>query len=189
VTKNAGRLHAGGWFDHAKACCRQIDGGDLLTHAFDPGIAPTQEERHIGTELQAQLLQAMQGQVQAPQAIEGQQRGGGIGRAPAHPGLGRNAFVNADIGTLRGACGFLQQSGRAGDQVICGQGGCQVMASNLAVCAQLEVQRVAPVDQHEYRLQQVVAVCTAPRHVQEQIELGRGWNVEKGFHAEMIGKR
>ena len=39
--------------------------------------------------------------------------------------------------------------------------------------AAFEVQRVAPVDQHEHRLQQVVAVVAAADDMQEQVQLGR----------------
>ena len=46
-------------------------------------------------------------------------------------------------------------------------------------CAPLEVQRVAPVDQHEHRLQQVVAVGAPADHVQEQVQLGRRRHVEQ----------
>jgi hypothetical protein len=46
------------------------------------------------------------------------------------------------------------------------------------------VQCVAPVDQHENRLQQVVAIVPAPGDVQKEIQFGGGWNVVKGQHRE-----
>jgi hypothetical protein len=46
--------------------------------------------------------------------------------------------------------------------------------------APFEVQRVGPVDQHEGRLQQVVAVGATPHHVQEEVQLGRRRQVEQG---------
>ena len=52
-----------------------------------------------------------------------------------------------------------------------------------AVGAQLEMQRVAPVDQHEDRLQQVHAVGPAPDDVQEEVELGGRRNVVECLHA------
>ena len=45
-----------------------------------------------------------------------------------------------------------------------------------------KVQRVAPVDQHEDRLQQVVAVGPPARDVQEQVELGRCRHVVQRLH-------
>ena len=54
-----------------------------------------------------------------------------------------------------------------------GSGGAEVVALQLAVVAALEVQRVGPVDQHEHRLQQVVAVGAPADDVQEQVQLGR----------------
>ena len=49
----------------------------------------------------------------------------------------------------------------------------EVVPLQPSVGAPLDVQRVAPVDQHEHRLQQVVAVGASPDHVQEQVQLGR----------------
>ena len=48
---------------------------------------------------------------------------------------------------------------------------------------QLEVQRVGPVDQHEGRLQQVVAVGAAADDVQEEVELGGRGQVVQGMRA------
>ena len=108
--------------------------------------------------------------------------------SPAHARLCRNLFVDADVGALRGACALAQQRGCPGDQVIGRQRGAQVVALDAALVVAFEMQCVAPVDQHEHRLQQVVAVGAPTGHMQEQVEFGRGRNVEQGFHAVIMGK-
>jgi hypothetical protein len=61
------------------------------------------------------------------------------------------------------------------DQVLLGRHARHVGgAVDGAVGAYVEVQRVAVVDQLEDGLQQVVAVRAPARHVQEQVQLGRG---------------
>ena len=57
----------------------------------------------------------------------------------------------------------------------------QVLASDLTVATQFKMQRVAPVDQHEDGLEQVIAVGPAACDVQKHIELGRGWNIVQGL--------
>ena len=89
---------------------------------------------------------------------------------PAPPG---HALVDADVGAERAAAGLLQRARGAQAQVVGRQRRAEVVALQPAVGAALEVQRVAPVDQHEHRLQQVVAVGAPADDVQEQVELGR----------------
>ena len=74
---------------------------------------------------------------------------------------------------MRAAGGRLQGAGGAQRQVIGRQRRAKVFAAQAAASAPLDVQGVAPVDEREGRLQQVVAVRAAARDVQKQIELGR----------------
>ncbi|MEY4345802.1 MAG: hypothetical protein RL032_1634, partial [Pseudomonadota bacterium] len=57
---------------------------------------------------------------------------------------------------------------------------------DLTVRAQVKVQRVAPINQHESRLQQVVAVRTPPSDVQKEIKFGRGRYVVERLHGGII---
>jgi hypothetical protein len=72
----------------------------------------------------------------------------------------------------------LQEPRGAQYQVVGGQGRHpEVFALMLPSGRTLEVQGVAPVDQHEHRLQQVVAIGAPPGDVQEQVQLGRSRHV------------
>ena len=48
------------------------------------------------------------------------------------------------------------------------------------------MQRVTPIDQHENRLQQVVAVGAATRDVQKQVQFGRRRDIMQRFHGLII---
>ncbi len=50
---------------------------------------------------------------------------------------------------------------------------------NCAIVASLEVEQVGEVDQRVGGLQLVIAVSATAGHMQEQIELGRGWQRER----------
>ena len=66
-----------------------------------------------------------------------------------------------------------------------------IHAADTAVGAQREVERVAPVEQSECRLQQVVAVGATPDDVQEQVELGgrrAGVEPRRGVGGERRGR-
>jgi hypothetical protein len=103
--------------------------------------------------------------------------------------LGWNLFVHRDVRTIGAARVPLQQVGGAGDQVLRRQGRCQVFAADDAAWALFKMQGVTPIDQHENRLEQMVAIGAAASDVQKQIQLGRGWNVVKRFHGGIINKR
>jgi len=84
---------------------------------------------------------------------------------------------------------LLQQAGSANDQVFGGQVcGRKVFAADAAVVAQFEVQGVAPIDQHEDGLQQVVAVCAPAGDVQKQIEFGGRGYVKKPLQRRSRGE-
>ena len=82
------------------------------------------------------------------------------------------------------AAEMAQGARRAYDQILRRQGRAfaQVFAGDAAIGTVLNVQRVAPVNEHEDRLHQVVAVGAPPRNVQEQVELCRGWQVVERLH-------
>ena len=62
-------------------------------------------------------------------------------------------------------------------------------ALELAVAAALHMQGVGPVDEHEDRLQQVIAVRPLADDVQEEIELGRRGEVMECLHRSPPGVR
>ena len=121
MRKNSGGFDPAGWLEDPKSGWRELDGGDLLAHAFDPCVAASQEKRHIGTELQAQFFQRGQVQLQVPKAVESQQASGCIGGAAAHACLRRDAFFDRNVNAIGAARVTLQQACRSGDQVLRGQ--------------------------------------------------------------------
>ena len=140
------------------------------------------EEGHIGAQRQRQTGQTIQRPMQIPKVIERQQRGCRVGTAAAQASPGGHALVNVDVGAERGSAGLLQRARRAQTQIVVGQGRRQIVPPQRRVSAALNVQRVGPIDQHEHRLQRVVAVGTAPDHMQEQVHLCRRTEVVQRFH-------
>ena len=124
--------------------------------------------------------------MQVPKPVQGQQAAGRIRRPTAHAGLGWNAFFDGNVHPLGAAGVLLQQLGCTGDQVGGREGRGQVLAADGAARPFIKVQRVAPVDQHEDRLQQVVTVGAPTGDVQKQVEFGWSGNVVQRFHAEII---
>ena len=86
----------------------------------------------------------------------------------------------------RAGAGLLQGPGGTDDQVILWQGCGQVFTADDTIRSELEVQRVAPVNQHEYGLQQVVAVGTATGDVQKQVQLGGCRDVVERLHGRIV---
>ena len=166
---------ARGGLDHgqplrAAACERR----QPLADAFDEGVVPADEERHVGAQRQRP----------APAAARAASAGPTAGSAPAgwwprpscrRPGRRPRARACRSRCRRRARVPLSACSARAArrHRSSAGSGGAQVVARQRAVAAPLEVQRVAPVDQHEHRLQQVIAVGAAADHVQEQVQLGR----------------
>ena len=70
-------------------------------------------------------------------------------------------FFNGDVRAQRCAASTLQRLRSTHDQVIGRECNREIFALNHAIVAHIKVQGVAPVDQHEDRLQQVVAVGAA----------------------------
>jgi hypothetical protein len=46
------------------------------------------------------------------------------------------------------------------------------------------MQGVAPIDEHEHRLKQVIAIRALARDVQKQIQFGRGQNMGQRTHGK-----
>ncbi|MNN43548.1 hypothetical protein D3C81_1577890 [compost metagenome] len=65
-----------------------------------------------------------------------------------------------------------------------GHAGNIAVQANLAIFAEGELQFVAVVEELEHRLQLVVAVGAAAKDMQEQIELGRGWQGQALLHVK-----
>jgi hypothetical protein len=111
--------------------------------------------------------------VQAPKPVQREQRAGRVGAAAAQSGAPGQLLVHRDVHAQRRAGLRLQRACGAQAQVVGRQRRPQIVACQGAVLAQLEVQPVAPVDELEHRLQQVVAIGAAPHHMKEQVQLGR----------------
>ena len=145
-----------------------------------------QKKWHVGAKREPDGLQLCLAEPQVPEPVEREQGGGRVGGTAAHAGLCGNALGHPDVDALAAARGGLQCAGCAHDEVLGGQGRAtaQVFARHGAIGAALEVQRVAPVHEHEHRLQQVVAVGAAARDVQEQVEFGRCGHVVERLHGQ-----
>ena len=173
-----------GRLDHREACRRQVDRRDLLRRCLRPrrcGRAGRRARPRPAPGRSASS--AGQRQVQVPQAVQRQQASWRrpTSRRPCRPApecawrcrCGRRAWCRAAACSARAARSTRSSAG---------SGVARSSRLSCAVAAQLEVQRVAPVDQHEDRLQQVVAVGAAAGDVQEQVELGRRRQVVDGLH-------
>ena len=136
-------------------------------------LSPPTKNGTSAPSVAAEREQLRRGPAQTPQPVQRQQRGRRVGAAAAQAGAPRHAACRSRC-RRRGCCRWpLQRARRAQAQVVGRQWRAQVVALQPAVVARLEVQRVGPVDQHEHRLQQVVAVVAPADHVQEQVQLGR----------------
>src|SRR6478672_7130664 len=107
--------------------------------------------------------------------VERTQHGGGIGRPTTKPTAHRDAFFDADIRALTAVGSFLQHDRCTNHEVVglIHALGTTTNTRNDAVGTGPQVDDIAPVEQPEYRLQCVVAIRTATRDPQEQVQLGR----------------
>ena len=76
--KNLRGIQAGRRLEHHKARGRQVNGLQFFAHAFGPGVAAKEEERHVRAQLQADVRQRRAIQPLLPKAVERQQRRGGV---------------------------------------------------------------------------------------------------------------
>ena len=152
-------------------------------------LLPADEEGHVGAQRSAQRQQPLARPVQAPQPVQRQQRAGRVGTAAAQAGAPghaacrsrcrRPARVPLAACSARAARRHRSSAGSGGAEVVARQRGRRARSS--------KCRRVAPVDQHEHRLQQVVAVGAPPDHVQEQVQLGRRRHVVERAQAHGVG--
>ena len=109
--KDFGRRHGDGGHQHQIPGRRHTDVGKVLAHTLGKGRAPMHENRHIGAEDKADLLQLRGIETGTPQSIQRQQRRRRIGTAAAQPAAHRQALFNPQRNAGRGA-GRRAQGGR-----------------------------------------------------------------------------
>jgi hypothetical protein len=63
-----------------------------------------------------------------------------------------------------------------------GQRAAKVLAQELAIFSQVKVKHIPPVDQHEGRLQQVIAIGSTASDVQKQIQFAWRRDMMQGLH-------
>ena len=98
-----------------------VDRREPLADAFDEGVAPADEERHVGAERSADASAAARAASQAPEAVQREQRRRRVGAAAAHAGARGHALVDRDVGAERRAARALQRARGAQAQVVVGQ--------------------------------------------------------------------
>ncbi len=152
----------------------QIHRRQRLAHAFGKGAATGDEHRNVGAEAQPQSGQALERPVQPPQPVQAEQDGRRVGTSAAQSGARRNALYDPDV-RPGSAAGRLAQQSRGADRqiVFVGQFGQPALTDDPTVVPSAQVDAVTPVQQLEYRLQQVVAVVTATVDMQPEVQLGR----------------
>ncbi len=96
---------------------RQIDCLQALTQSLGKGIATKHEEWHVGAELQPESGQFGARQIELPEPVERQQRGGGVGAAATEAGTLRQALLDGDIDAEPRSGVSLQQARRAHREV------------------------------------------------------------------------
>ena len=80
----------------------------------------------------------------------------------------------------------LQGTRRPHNQIVVWKRRAEVFPADLAVRPKFKMKRVAPVNQHENGLDQVVAIAASACDMQEQVELGRRADVIQGFDQKCL---
>lgn len=165
----------------------QRHGSERFTHAFGECRLPEDEHGHIRAQRQGQRHELASCQPRPPQLVQRDQHGRGVAGPSAQAASLRNALFQRDLRPLARARGTLQRMGRAQGQVISFRDARQIGgAADDAIRAHLEMQRVAQVDETEYRLQQVIAVRTTAHHMQEQVQFGGSGNVVQSHRKQPV---
>src|SRR5690606_25514304 len=137
------------------------------------------EHRHVGTQGLCQLGKRLAVEPRFPQAVQRNERGGGVTGTTAQPRARGNILAAADLGTQRSAGCVLQCPGRPDAQVVRGrqpgQGG--PVAVDAPVGADVEIEVIAQTDESKDGLPRVIAIGPTTGDVQKQIELGGCRNV------------
>ncbi|CAM2148311.1 hypothetical protein PT2222_10465 [Paraburkholderia tropica] len=142
-----------------------------LANTLRKCIFPEHEEGHIGAQFQCQFLQFETRQIELPEAVQREQRGGRVGAAAAETGAHRQTLFDVDLDAFLRTRVLLEQLGRAHGEIVFGRHAFDFDgARDAAVVAAREMQRIAPVEQLEHGLQIVIAIRAAARDVQEEIE-------------------
>ncbi len=160
----------------------KLDRREPFADTFRPGRSPADEYRHIGAQRKPDRGQFVARQIEFPQAIERQQRGGGVRAAAAEPAAHRNAFAQFNVHAHSAAGMRTQRPRRAHAQILLRQHARQGLEhADLVIVAGAKAQLVAQVDELEYRLQEVITVRAPTYDVQEQVDLGRCQPDAPGF--------
>lgn len=177
MRKNHSRIQPRFGLDHRESRRRklvlQLKRANYVTNSLDPGACAAQKKRNIGAQRQGDRVQLLPRQFQLPQAVERQQCAGRVRRSATQAGLCGDVFRDADMYPLRATGGLLQRTCGAHDQIVRRQGAGKVFTCDGPIAAHLEMQNIAPIDQHEDRLQQVIAIGPATRDMQKQVQFGR----------------
>lgn len=188
MRKNHSRIQPRFGLDHRESRRRklvlQLKSANYVTNSLDPGACAAQKKRNIGAQRQGDRVQLLPRQFQLPQAVERQQRAGRVRRSATQAGLCGDVFRDADMYPLRATGGLLQRTCGAHDQIVRRQGAGKVFTCDGPIAAHLEMQNIAPIDQHEDRLQQVIAIGPATRDMQKQVQFGRRRHVVQGLHGK-----
>src|SRR5437764_812150 len=92
---------------------------ETLAAAAHPRRAAAEEDRHVRAELGGELEQVGLGYVDLEQPVDGEHRGGGVGRSPAEPARGRDALAQRELHSVPGAAGSNEQAfGRSHREVL-----------------------------------------------------------------------
>ena len=165
----------------AKPLRRQRQRRQPLADAFDEGVAPAEEERHVGAQRRSpSASRRARGQCRPHRRFSASSVVAASELPPPRPAP-QGTRLSIEMSAPSGVPDCRLQRARGAQAQVVGRQrrrpgrGAPARPS----LAPLEVQRVAPVDQHEHRLQQVVAVGAPPDDVQEQVQLGRRRHVEE----------
>ena len=134
-----------------------------------------QEHGDIGSEFPAEIEQLRAGKLQLPQAVENQQRGGGVAAAAAETGAGRYAFCERDVRAQIRSAGRLSQDFRGPDTKVVGRQHVRVLIVPADHAPAVDPKRhlVSPVQKLHPGLQEVVPVRTSAGYMKEQVDLRR----------------
>ncbi len=147
-----------------------------FAHAFGKRALTEHEHRHVGAELQGQLLASVsRGRLSCHRRLSASRTVAASELPPPRPPpIGRIFSSRMLTPAPSGACACSRRAARTVRSWSSLHAGQIAFAYHPSVVAQCQVHGVGAVDQAEHALQQVVAVGTPADDVQEQIELGGG---------------
>ncbi|MNX99887.1 hypothetical protein D3C86_1323580 [compost metagenome] len=151
-----------------------VNRGQFLANTLGESRVAAHENRDIGAQRQTQRSQPILVPAQLPKMIEAEQGCCSVRTAATDSTAHGQDFFNPDIDTER-ATGLLLKLFRGpDDQIAVVRNAFEFgVQANDTVIAHGESNFVAVVEKLKHRLQLVVAVFTATKNVQHQIEFGR----------------